>query len=545
MLFLLLPRQLYAQGNVEVDANILPDSNLLTFSLASDREEELLTDSEEITITVAFSSSLPNSLPFDIEIYWRQGVTDQGLFIDALEYVNGSGTDTNQNISPVIDLQNSKISWPIASLNPGTEDEVSFKLRVKDNLATFEQLSISIDGYIKFAQTTIHDDNLIFQAKRTPTPTPTPTIIAPTISPTTTPSPTSSVTPELTSTPTPTPTPSFEVEKPLAISSLEILEIGKTEARFILNSTRNSTYIVNWGESPNNLNKQAAEIESKKMHILNFPDLSANTRYYFQVKLFHERGQTVVSDLQTFITPSLTSQIKIDQNNTYFQWNNIDLSQQNFIFATPKSPITIQIPLIEGLKISKAVLKIQNLNVLGAKTILEKPDLTSVYLTQEKADLLSGYIIIPKLTGKYKVIIELWNEHGEYIVETLNTTIINNPFMVYSDNKPIEKVELNIFENEELFVTATSDQDGSFNLILPAGKYSLKANKNGYKSLKTNFSLTSESDAFPQIILQKEDLLNKYMIVFLVLIIIATLLIKKRKSEKTDLDKALSSKNKR
>lgn len=543
ILLLLVPGKISAQGNVEVDAAILPDANLLTFSLASDQEEELLTDSQEATFTVSFSSSLPNSLPFDIEVYWRQGVTNQGLFIDTLEYVNGSGTNTSQGISPIIDLQNNKITWPIASLSPNIKDKVSFKLKVKDNLATFEQLSVNIEGFMKFAKTTIHDDGLISQAKRTPTPTPTPATTLLTIIPTTTPSPVTPFNPEPTN--TPTPIPSFEVEEPLAISSLEILEIGKTEAIFILNSTRNCTYVLSWGDNPKNLNNQSTEIENKKIHILNFPDLRANTRYYFKVKLFHEKGQTTMSDLLTFITPSLTSQIKIDQNNTYLHWNDIDLSQQEFIFATPKTPLGLQIPIIKGLEISKAILKIQNFNVLGVKTILEKPDLTSTYLIQKKPNLLSGFIPIPELIGKYKVSVELWDQHGEYIVETLDTMINNNQFLAYGTNDPIEKVELSILKNDKVFVTAISDQEGKFNIILPKGEYTLKASKNGYKTLETNFSLNNIDDLFPKIIMHREDLLKKFMIAFLILATVAALIIKKRKSEKINLDKTLSSKNKR
>lgn len=181
-------------------------------------------------------------------------------------------------------------------------------------------------------------------------------------------------------------------------------------------------------------------------------------------------------------------------------------------------PFTSGVPSSLTLSLSEKAPGYVNSDVLGIAT--EAPPVTGaqkVRFLETQPKTFSGTITMPSKSGAYDVIIEADGDLTGTNRDLLTGLVVSDPLTVKnSEGKPVEHALVYVERRDDrtgkfgYFPAATygshnpayTDSDGSVDMILPVGEYSVNVNAPGYDTYQKKFSMTAnDRQPYPQIAL--------------------------------------------
>jgi hypothetical protein len=490
-----------SDGDIALTADIVEGATLIEGGVA--------------TFTLSYRSQLSSSQPFELVASWEDPtyVSNPSQSVDVLEYVTGSASDTDNSVSPVINLQNRTITWDIPSLPPSASyHTVTFQLRVSPSLSVKSQLLATVHADATIISTGLPQDTFTFYILKSEdadedtgdddddddestSATPTPA--------------------QGTSQP--------PTQTPFSITSISFVDIGAQSASIRVETSEEATITVEYGTNKDALSSHVTGQTVNMRKIISLLNLESDTQYFFRIRAQNASGETTASDLYTFRT-ALKDERTILLTSTVI-WNNVPLSVSSLtavgptnLYLIPHEPITIQI-FVKNPEIVKSMYAyIQPSAVLGINSQLPDPPQMRTQLRETLPGLFSGVIAAPDLIGTYGVKLEVEDIFGGYQMLTTPLKIyVSNPITIYDKRTgmPIEGAEVNIlrfnphtamFEAIDSSTRYVKDSDafGEILVNLPPGKYKVVINAPGYVPVEHVFNLDPENTSYPHIEIERQ-----------------------------------------
>lgn len=484
------------QDQISITATIEPLSSGVDFSLSGSKgNNSTLREKEEVTFTVSYRSGLSTSYPFEIVASWEKGQIEGNSAnqIDIFEYVIGSATAAHDGSPAVVDLQNRRITWTIASLAPSsTAHTVSFKLKVRDELPTDKEVNVKVKAQGKISNSYLPEEVLNYKVQK-----------APLSAPTSTPA------------PTPTPAPGVTPIEPLEFLFVRIRDISSTTAEIVFATNRATTYTLLYGESPHALNQTIRGLSPRDIHEVKLANLTPDTSYYFKIIAEDEEGNSITSDIFTFRTASDKEVFHIKKEDIVFFWKRLFLSaEETDILVVPKNkPIAASIAVEQAETISQITALFQNSSVLGIKSDEPPTLIEETQLVEILPGFFSGELLTPQKIGVYEIVLEINTVGGGYHTVTLPYRMhISEPVRVLDrkNNQPIENATIKILKYEQSLKRFTplekgfgliyyTDAKGELDIVLPSGTYLFEYSALGYAPSETKVELGISDMHYPQI----------------------------------------------
>ncbi|MBU4210567.1 fibronectin type III domain-containing protein [Patescibacteria group bacterium] len=523
--------------NVDSQVGVEPDLTDLEFSMsASVADGSSLNEADEIIFTIYYRSLLTYAADFLITTDWEQGLVggSGSNYIDAMDYVVASATDSPEGTVPVIDLQNRQISWDIEDLPPSVnESVVSYSLRVKNDLPAGNKITVSVESRAKMFNTTWPDEELNYIIQGSLQPSPTPTGVSVTLTPTptgvsATATPVSVVTntpgPTITSSPTATPSPTKEA---FAIKYVKLNEITSNSARVIFETNEESGFSLFYDEKQKNLENKIEGLDYHKIHAVNITELTANKRYYFKIKVEKKSGQAFWSDLFTFVTASEDGVIPIRKEDIVISSGEMVISSEktDTLVLVKESPISISVSIAEAERILSISAKFRSTKVLGLNSEAKAP-VGETRLVEMLPGVFSGRLLTPSKLDQYELILEIKDKHGAFHIKSVPYRIfVSEAVGVFGEKnkRPVEGAKVEILKYQESFgdfisvgerfaLPYETNEKGKLDVNLPSGKYLLKISAHGFKTKEYEMDLGRSIISYPEIFLEKSFSLKAFFL---------------------------------
>lgn len=480
-----------AQGRVPARAQDL------LFEFKNDKIDAVVGAEEEITYTMTYGSKLSYGTPMTIEVEWSLGtVPDASLYsYNILSYVAGSATkDYWGESTPTIDLVHRKITWVVKRFPPSTIGKtLSFTLKtpglyVTDRNVNFNVKARMIQGDV--TQGWVSLDNIY--------------------------SPTEFIRREL---------------KGLHLLTADLRRITDRSFSLFIVTTEKARTVIYYGLSSENLDKTVTDTELSDQKLITIDGLSPSTMYYYRILIENERDIQRKTPETFKVTTASTSLIGLlEQDRVIITTRGIVLSSLGGIgpdtqVVVPRGvPIDIILPFRAHIPQSVYVSLSEQIspreNVLGLTT--EDPINTSsqkVRFLETQPNVFSGSITVPERAGTYDVIMEADTVLTGTNRDVLTTLVVTRPITVTDEaGTPIEHALVYVERFDEttqtyhFFPAGTygganptySDSDGTVDIVLPTGQYSINVNAPGFETYQTKFHLTElVSQTYPTLKLTK------------------------------------------
>lgn len=484
-----------------VTATVPPKSNSGVVSIARvESTSAVAFDGDTLTFEVSYKNADSQSYPFNLVASWEKGVVEgTSSQVEVFDYVIGSAEDTDDGTTPVVDLQNRKITWTIPSLAPSDElKTVRFKLKVRSDIPRSTDLiaDVNADGTIQ--ETDLTRATFTMRIRYKPGATTTPFY------------------PSGTPIPTETPTGLFDFE------FIRLFQVTDTDAVINTRATDDAQVTIRYGRDPYNLNNAVENLTFNRSTSLELANLIPNTQYYFTVEIVSESGERRVSDLLSFTTAGSASIAEIEQTSIF--WNQLLLSsllasqkgdRPYNVFAPKDNPVTVAISFDDGSAIEEAVIRIEKKGVLGISSFKPEPSEIETRILETLPDQFVGELLLPKEVGEYHLILTVKDIYGGFSSEILPSDVfVMNPITVVDakSGKVIEGAHTNVYIysramqlytnlDESVSYEKRTDEDGMLELALAEGKYKASVSAIGYEDKKVNFEI-NESHPYPTIELE-------------------------------------------
>lgn len=507
----------------------------------------------EIEYQITYGSTLSTPSSITVEAEWSRGTIQGDLSpsVDIIDYVISSASLGYGGAVTVVDTVNRKIYWTIPVFPGNTTGEtVTFKLKTNSSYTGSLPVTFTVSGRVLGPATQTADSTVtatyLYNPPATPTPTitstPTPTLIE-TVVPSPTPNLSLSVTPGVgpsatpTSVPTITPTVKHLPTSPFVFEAIDIEGISSDSASVRVNTSGESSVKIDYGTSINNLDLSVTDADFYNQHTLNLLKLQHNTRYYFRITAQDRNGQTIKSDIFTFLTavtaekPEIVTSSLVVTSQKVLLYSSV-LFQQNgkdpVLFSIPRNtPYEINFKLNRSELVETASLIVRNKQVLGAQS--DRPlQIHAVDMTQLSQQIFSGSLQSNANIGMYDIYARIADINGNIFEQHIANLKDINPITIRQsgNNTPIEHAKgiLYVYNHTthvyDLISTVSvpisnpvySDVNGILASVLPHGDYKIDISAIGYISKTVPFVLGAQvGQEFPLIYLEREpfDLLTK------------------------------------
>lgn len=506
LLFPVLPTHA-VDTNLSVSATVPAQASDFETSISSvATASEPYPQNTEITYTITYGSTLNTLSSYTLQAQWYTGSISGGGSADVVDYVIGSASTGYGGATPVIDTVNKTISWDIVDSPANTVSHtVSFTLKTNSNYTSSNVVTFTTASRIigPGVQTDDETKNLTYRYESTITPTVTP---APTntSSPGTNPSATPSA-------PTISPTPSIPPSVKLLLNKIDITQLTATNAEIIFTTNQPTTAEFFLGTNKDNLTSYEKMLDKNYTKKILLSDLTPETKYYFQIVSTNDNGKKITSDIFTFETAKEGQELIINTKNSFITWNQLIIASFNslLIHAPTGKPITINLPIDNPEQVASIIARFENKQVLG---ITDDKPLAPEYetsLIQSVPGIFSGEIRTPSNKGQYQIIFSIREISGSFYDVTLPYSIyVGQPlkFVDKNSKEPIENIQVKVNKIDKSFsIPISTDENGELNIILPSGKYTIKAELPGYSTEKFTFSLNIKSPYYPTLELTKSS----------------------------------------
>ncbi|GIW62031.1 MAG: hypothetical protein KatS3mg089_0883 [Patescibacteria group bacterium] len=517
-------------SDLSVTATIPADENDFQLQIASSATSPLQ-EQKVYSYTITYGSYLNHQINFSIVASWSED-TAEGLDsqITAVEYVHGSASKGEGNISPIIDLTNKTITWEFDSFPAQTTDKtLTFQLKTKSSSLTNKKINFSVSASLNGPGVTVNksiNQYLIIEGTSESTAVPT-------------------------STPTPAqrllPTPSESLDKKkLDFQIVDLRQLTANEVTLFIQTTSASKIKLEYGKTLSFDNIIYRNVSDTK-HLLTLANLNEQTKYYFRITIFDDKNEKQ-SEIYTLKTPKKTELTTIEKNNIIFLSNNIILnnfslpktetkqkSDQHKILLPTATDYQIQIPFKNKNQIKKAEVFVRNDSVLGISLFqkvdaLSKmhPDTAYGELVQLSDGLYYVRLKVPEEKGIYAVFLRITDIYGNITEEKIGTVIASHPIRIINsqDQKGIEaaRAVLSIYDEKRkkyILITPSiisipnpsySNYKGEISLVLPPAKYQITINHPEYFEKTVVFAIDSTTTEYPQIQLERKPFDIKFIL---------------------------------
>lgn len=499
------PRETFAAEQVRLTATVEPLASAADMQIAgSPVSGSTMNQSQETTVTISYKHNEAGSFPMKITGSWEQGLIEgtSSNYIDIFEYVIGSATNADDGTVPVVDLVNRKITWNIPSVSSSVNfHNVSFKLKVRDDIPTSNNISVDINSDGVFSSTTLPQKFISYNVKKSSNPPGPTSSIVPTTVPLTSISPTKA--------PVKIIPPDFEFDY------VRIGEIGDTYFNVIFQTNKPSTYTLLYGLDPNSLTKKVSGLSLKTIHDVTIPDLILQTQYYFRIVAKDSSGEEITSDLFTATTASGKEAVKLGKDDFTVSWRKYLLLSQtvNSVVIPRNKPVTIAARIGDSSQISKIKAMFKNTNVLGINNVDPLANVEQTPLFEILPGIFSGEIQSPTSKGIYAVVFEITEvTGGKYTKVSPYKFYVSDPLRI-TDKKtgePIENATVNIMKYEEgskqfnplsdsFALPTKTDQNGELDVVLPTGSYIIEVKHARYKTMEEKVEIGISSVEYPRL----------------------------------------------
>ncbi|HVZ12081.1 MAG TPA: hypothetical protein VG965_03545 [Patescibacteria group bacterium] len=459
-----------------------------------------------ITYMLTYGSNLQSTSDITLEAEWSLGtVGDSGVpTADILNYVTGSASHAYNNVEPVIDLVNRKISWTIPAFPANTGNKtVTFQLATNDTFTGTAPVSFDVTGRL-LALSTATPDSTITRTYLYNYQPPVPTGVP--------------ATPTITQVVTVTPKPA-----PVKAQTININTILSTSATISVHTETSAGAIVRYGDLQNALNQSVSDPGFAQDHVLILRNLKPKTRYYFQVKTIDENGKNISSDIYTFVTASpsiapeldLATLVMISGNNILVNGSNTD---HPLLIIPTNSDYKFDFSLQGRQIVDRIKATLENKKTLGISTIGNNAgsEVNNVEIQEIQPGVYTGRLLGQPKPGLYELYLTIFDKNGNVVQQKLADVKVVSPFIVYSNaNKEGldgAKVTLSRYDDKlRIWLQVAphtivednptySTHDGSVNYVLPQGKYRVNIKAIGYRDYNGEFTIDdSEKSDYPQI----------------------------------------------
>lgn len=500
------------QISVSAEVEASPDD--LEAELLATTPGSVFSQNKTINYQLTYGSTLPYSTSLTVEAVWSLGTIDGNSTPseDILDYVIGSASQGYNSTAPVVDLENRKITWTIASFPANTSGQtVTFSLRTNDSYTDTDDVSFAVTGRVTTPTASSADSTVtkMYRYIMGPTPTSQPATSVP-----------------ATTTPTP---PGTASQRPV-FSSIRIREITHDKAVVDITLLQPATLDIQYGLSPLALTSRIRSVQSKTFHTIELSPLKANTIYYFRVTARAVSGLTTTSDIFTFITAKDSDIAEIDLSNLIFtSYTIILLSPQAGLgekellsLVLPlNTPFEFRMGIKDKKSLKRAQAQLKNKKVLGLSSMYADSNSTSVEMVEVKKGVYDGRLKTPKVKGVYQLVVRLSDINGTIHETNLLDIYVKDPFTIQDDStlEPLEGVSVLLYQYNirtrmydiispvQIPFTnpLSTNNDGQLDIALPEGKYKADIHFLGYKDQTIEFTVApNEKDNYPTILLEKE-----------------------------------------
>jgi hypothetical protein len=445
---------------------------------------------------VEYRSLLTSSEQFKIEAYWEEGLIEgtTSNYLEVFDYIIGSATPTETGISPIVDINNRRITWDIPSLAPSSAlKTVTFKLKIASSLPTTNHITAAIKarGRIITAYTGEASVNYTIQQAIQPTSTPGPSI---------------------TSTPSPDTTRAPQFPQ---LTSVSVDNITKHTANISFKTDIRSNYILTYGMAPTELHQRIISKSPGLKQSTTLTGLIPATRYYFQIQILDDHNQKIKSDIFTFETAEEDTTFVVKSSDIILSSRDIILNTaggQNIVIP-PSHPLSISVRLSQPEDIQTLRIIFKNDEILGINNIAPLPPVKQTELIEVLPGLFSAKLLSPQDKGTYYLQLSTKDVYGGIYNQRLPYTIHTVEPITVKDRQtrqPIENAEVKIFKYEDslkrysLFderfsLSYHTDEKGRLNIALPQGKYIFEVTADGYSRLKETTELAISDNHYPTV----------------------------------------------
>lgn len=495
---------------VDVTATVPAASSdfLATLSKTSP-SSNIFAPNQTISYSLAYETLLSYSTDVEVVASWSLGTIDGSLTpsIDIVDYVLGSASNGYGGSVPVIDTVNRTITWNINAFPGNTSEAVTFELQTNSAFTGSQQVEFSVNGKLvgPGTESTTSSLSSYYQYPSSP------------VTPTSAPGPTS--TPGPGNSPTPTQVPAASLE----FIDISINSITAATAQIFAQINSPAMATLYYGTSINNMNKSVAISNSSSTFIFNLLKLNPNTTYYFRITA-KNASSSATSDIFTFTTAEISQIPQIDLNSIIMESNNVFLvdpltprNNQNRITVIPTDAVfQVKLKIDEKYHIRKIDLFLRNSNVLGIDTLDQNVGSNTVMEPVGNNNYV-GRLYSGNIPGSFGIYARLYDDFGNIVEQKVLDIKISKRLSVNNTNmQPIEGARLTLyyFNQAEKRYKLVSPQaiaipnpsyssvNGTFNIVLPAGKYRAEMTAFGYEEKEIEFVIGSSSaHNYPQIIL--------------------------------------------
>ncbi len=512
--FIRLFLPVHAQQSISVTGTVPPQASDFQLAATSDTAT-VVAQGHKITYTITYGSHLYYAGQLTVEAQWYQG-TIAGApapSVDIAQYAPGSSTKAYNNTEAVVDTVNQKIDWTISSFPAQTTDQtVSFSLTTTANYTGSSTVTFPINVRIitpdfttadqTKSQTYQHDASLV-----TATPTP------------------EGSTPTPTGTAIPTPVP-----HPLTISSLTLNSISDTTIDLFVQTSQLSNITVLYGTSPQALTNSMTKNTLHNVYDVLLDHLTANTRYYIEVKATGAQDNTTISDIFTFKTASPGQIPQVDPTTVTFVASNIVLYipkssasgqgvAQPVITVPQNVSYNFRFQVNKPQAIKRVQVVIRNKFVLGITSAdAIDPNTTITDLIETQNGVYDGQLKAPPLPGSYVEFARVSDIYGNISEQKLADVNVSQPFRVFntSNQQPIEAAQVLFYYQNyrthaflplppQLFPIKNpsyTNIGGQIILPLPQGTYKSTITAIGYAPKTVTFTIgPNQGEDYPAVLL--------------------------------------------
>ncbi len=513
-------------GTITVTGTVPPKGTSISTAIDADVPNNPIHQEQEIVVTVSYGSTNVASIPLTFRVEWDKATVEGATEPNAelIEYVIGSATKAYGDTAPVVDLQNRRITWSIASLPAQSQgEEVSFRLRTTQGytgpLKATIPLKVTVLSPVGAAdhETSIEYQYLPVSASSTPSPSSSTTAV-------TTPS---SATGSATVT---------SVQREFFfLKSLRVKSLGAVSARIGVQASIPTGMVLHFGTDPSFMDRSVSLPFVEGVHDQEFvlTELLPGSVYFFQVAptqfpdqksdIFmlttSTRAPNKIDTAQSTLTVTqqrsviYAGQMELDANETQ---KPIVIAKNSVMDVSLKIPDIDDVFLVEVFIRSKGVLGMttDSFDVDALQGLTTKMTLVS-------DDFYVGKLRAPVSNGKYEMVSRIEDSYGNIEEKTIGEVDVISPLTILdgTTGEPVEHAQVFLFllnEKNRLYekvsnVTTSipnpslSDYEGVVPLNLFPGKYKAEISLPGYKKKEVLFEVGSYSLAsFPQVTLERE-----------------------------------------
>lgn len=445
-----------------------------------------------IDYEIAYGSLIDVPFPITIEAGWTQGTVEGDTIptLDLVDYVTSSATYGYRSTTPIVDIQNRRITWSIIAFPANLiNQKVNFKLRINDNYSLSTSSRFEVFARILLPLTS----------------TPTRSI-------------TSTVNPR-----PPEPEPPSEDPE---ITKVSINSISSNDATIYIQTSDLTSVTAIYGTDIDSLPKIAGTNRVSTEHLVRFKDLQADTVYYFKIFAKDTTGAQIESGIYTFRTAKDSTPLLANTESFVATSDNTIISTlipggNNYLVIPTNTVFQFKFAMNERLSANSIQGLMRNENVLGifSYPTTAEANTQSVSLIETLNGIYSGNLKTEPKPGSYDLIAKIYDRNGNLVEQKLAEVKVINKFKVLSqkNNYPIEGARVFLYlyspSSKRYDIVPSSvitygnplytNSKGELDLVLPQGRYKAEVTDLRHKEKSVEFVIGPENgQEFPVVLLE-------------------------------------------